>query len=106
MIRNWWLLTGIIMTLTAMFALAFYVLPRQYQETQRPKSHFTQFRWLIFLGELLLIFGMAPGLPRSFQILNVPPVNNWAKVAAVTNKVPYFAMMVVLILIYRFRDKE
>lgn len=104
--KNYYLLFSIIITFLALTPLVLYVIPKQFTEVRRPKNEFTKLRKLVFLSEVFLALAMIPGLPRSFQLLSVPPVNNWAKVATISNKLPYLATMVILILIYNYRDKE
>lgn len=106
MIRNYWLFSGLIIMIFAFVPLVFYVIPKQFAEVRRPRNEFTRLRKLVFLAEVFLVLAMVPGVPRSIQTLGTPPVNNYAKVAAITNRVPYFATMVILVLIYNYRSKD
>lgn len=99
MVRNYWLLTGIIIVFLAILPFI-YVLVKQYNEFRRPKSLLTPTRGYLLLTEFLLTLLFIPGLPRAFELLGVPPVNNWSKVAAITNRLPYLLIALLLLVIY------
>lgn len=105
-IRNWYLLVGVIITLIAIVPLIVYIIPKQFHEVRRPKNEFTRLRKLVLSGEIFMMLAMIPGVPRSIQVLDIPPANNFAKLVAITNRLPYVAMMVILVLIYNYRDKR
>lgn len=106
MIRNYYLLAGVIMTGISIIGLTFYIIPRQYAEVQRFDKDIKRFAKGILLVEIFLVLGMVPGLPRSFQVLDQPAVNVYAKVAAVTNRLPYLLITLLLILLYNYRVRE
>lgn len=100
MIRNYYLLTGIVIVFLAMVPFV-YILSKQYQEYRRPKSNLTPTRRYLLLTEFLLVLLFIPGLPRAFQTLSLPAVNNWAKLASITNRLPYLLIALFLLAIYR-----
>lgn len=106
MIRNYYLLSGLVMTVISIIGLTFYIIPKQYTEVRRFNKGIREFAKGILLVEIFLVLGMVPGLPRSLQVLDQPAVNVYAKVAAVTNRLPYLLITLLLILLYNYRVKE
>lgn len=104
MIRNWWLLAGLVVTIISVVSTCLYILPKQFRENQRPRNDFSRLRLYILAGELFLTAGMSLGFATSIQSLNIPPRNNWSKVASISNRVPYAAIAFILILIYNYSD--
>lgn len=101
---NYFLLAGIIITILAILPILFFIIPIQYTELHQPKSEFKSInvtRVLLFYLEVMLVLGMVPGLPRKFQLLNIPAVNNWSKLASLTNPLPFLVAAVILVIIYR-----
>lgn len=102
-VRNYYLLAGTIITILALLPLIFYVIPKQLKEVNRPKSELTPTRISLFLLESAIAVTMLPGVPRMIQLLSIPPSNDYAKVVAVTNKLPYLIISIILLVIYHQR---
>lgn len=104
-IRNYYLFAGIIMTLISMVILLSYVIPQQLKEVLRPKSYLTPSRIVLFIIQVSYLFALVPGLTRSFQVLDLPITSNWARVAAITNRVPYLLGAFGYAYFYWLRDR-
>lgn len=102
-VRNYYLLTGMLISILAVIPIVFYILPKQWVEVRRPKSVLTPTRISLFILEASIAITMLPGIPRLYQLLDVPPANNYAKIVAITNKLPYLIISVILLIIYRER---
>lgn len=101
---NYFLLIGIITTVAAILPILFFIIPLQYRELHQPKSEFKSInttRVLLFFLEVALVVGMVPGIPRKTQLLNTPSINNWSKLASVTNPLPFLIAAIILVVIYR-----
>lgn len=103
MVRNYFVLTGMILTILALIPLVSYILPKQWAEVKRPKSPLTPARISLFLLELSITLTMIPGIPRSYQTLIIPAVNDYAKAVSITNRLPYVFISVILVILYRER---
>lgn len=103
MVKNVYLLIGMTITIIALLPLLFYILPKQWAEVRRPKSELTNTRIALFILEASIAITMIPGIPRLYQLLDVPPANDYAKVVAITNKLPYLIISIILLIIYRER---
>lgn len=104
MIRNWYLLTGIIIIAISSAPIIFFLIPKQIKEVRRKSNNKAVKKYVLGL-EMAIVFCMFPGLPRAFQVLNVDPVNNWARLAAVMNRLPYIFMTALLLLIWFYKLK-
>lgn len=103
--RNPSLLIGTGVSVAALLPFFFYILPRQLAEVRRPKSVLSRTRLRLFWLEVMFVLAIVPGIPRAVQLLNVPAVNNYAKLVSITNRLPYLIIAVILVLIYNERIK-
>lgn len=105
-IRNWYLFASIILIFVTILPVLFYVIPKQYSELVKQRRNRTWPDRVTFIGRSLLtlqimfVIGSIPGLPRSLQLLDTPPANNYAKVASITNRIPPLVAMMTLVIMY------
>lgn len=110
-IQNWWIFTGLVMVALQALALIFYVVPKQYSEVvgnvhKRYLPHqVVLIGYLIFAAELLFLISLPLGLPRSIQLISLPAPNTVSKMASISTRIPGFASMIVLVLIYYIGSK-
>lgn len=103
MVKNWYLLTGVVIVFISAVPLLFLII-KQSQEVQR-KSNNTKLRKYVLGLEIAILLCMLPGLPRAFQLLSVDPVNNWSRVASIMNRLPYIFISALLLLIHFYKLK-
>lgn len=100
MVKNYYLLVGVIIAILALAPMV-YVIYAQIKEVRRPKNPLTPTRLRLLILEVMFPLIILPGLPRAVQLLSLPPVNNYAKIVSITNRLPYLIVAVLLFVIYR-----
>lgn len=104
MIKNWYLFVGIVIIILASAPILFFLIPKQIKEIQKKSNNKRVKKYILGL-EAAIVFCMFPGLPRAFQVLGVDPVNNWARLASVMNRLPYIFITILLLLIWFYKLK-
>lgn len=104
MIRNWYLFVGIIIIIISALPILLFLIPSQVKEVLKGGNN-VRVKKLVLGLEIAIVFCMFPGLPRAFQVLNQDPVNNWARLASIMNRLPYLFIMILLMLIWFYKLK-
>lgn len=104
MIRNYYLFTGIVVTVLSVIPVMFYLLPHHLHDLQLKSNNKRLKKYVLWL-ETAFVFCMLPGLPRAIQLLGVPAYNVAAKIAAVSNRLPYIIITTLLLLIQFYKLK-
>lgn len=104
MIRNYYLFVGIVITIISALPVLFYLLP-QHLKALQIKSNNRRLKQYVLGLEIAFVFCMLPGLPRAIQVLPIPPYNLAAKVAAVSNRMPFIIVTTLLLLTHFYKLK-
>lgn len=97
---------GFALRIMATAIILFYIIPKAFRETLRPKDWLTGLRWQMFSLFSLSVISSIPGVVYQFLLSsgdNSPVLRN---VATLTGSLSFFIISVILVMIYNYERKD
>lgn len=104
MIRNWYLLSGVIIISISVLPLLFFLIPHQLREIEQRSNNKRVKKYVLGL-EVFIALTMLPGLPAVIGGISRPAKDNWVRLANISNRLPFLGIMVLLMLIWFYKLK-
>lgn len=102
---NKYILSYLIASLLCMGVMLFVTI-KQFNEVRRPKNAFTRLRWYLLLFPLLILLGIALGIPRLVVSLHANLSGGELVARVVGGIVMLIAISLLTLRIYTFREKD